>query len=157
MSEAVLRDAQADDLDAVMAIEESEFAGDAWSRGMMAEEIRSRHTRYLVAEQDGKVVGYAGLLCPVGAHEGDVQTIAVVARVRRTGLGRRLLRALLEAAGERGAREVFLEVRADNPAAQTLYRSEGFEEIGVRPAYYQPDGVDAIVMRRPPTPTQETP
>ncbi|QHC74416.1 ribosomal protein S18-alanine N-acetyltransferase [Rathayibacter sp. VKM Ac-2805] len=157
MSEAVLRDAQADDLDAVMAIEESEFAGDAWSRGMMAEEIRSRHTRYLVAEQDGEVVGYAGLLCPVGAHEGDVQTIAVVARVRRTGLGRRLLRALLEAAGERGAREVFLEVRADNPAAQTLYRSEGFEEIGVRPAYYQPDGVDAIVMRRPRTPTQETP
>jgi ribosomal-protein-alanine N-acetyltransferase len=157
MSEAVLRDAQADDLDAVMAIEESEFAGDAWSRGMMAEEIRSRHTRYLVAEQDGEVVGYAGLLCPVGAHEGDVQTIAVVARVRRTGLGRRLLRALLEAAGERGAREVFLEVRADNPAAQTLYRSEGFEEIGVRPAYYQPDGVDAIVMRLPPTPTRETP
>ncbi|AND15780.1 ribosomal-protein-alanine N-acetyltransferase [Rathayibacter tritici] len=156
MSEAVLREAQADDLDAVMAIEESEFTGDAWSRGMMAEEIRSRHTRYLVAERDGEVVGYAGLLCPVGAHEGDVQTIAVIASVRRTGLGRRLLRALLDAARERGAREVFLEVRADNPAAQTLYRSEAFEEIGVRPGYYQPDGVDAIVMRLPLAVTQET-
>lgn len=157
MSDARLREAAAGDLDAIMAIEESEFAGDAWSRGTMAEEIRSRHTRYLVAEQEGALVGYAGLLCPVGAREGDVQTIAVVASVRRTGLGRRLLCALLEAAAERGAREVFLEVRADNLAAQTLYRSEGFEEIGVRLAYYQPDGVDAIVMRLPLVPTQETP
>lgn len=157
MSDARLREAAAGDLDAIMAIEESEFAGDAWSRGTMAEEIRSRHTRYLVAEQEGALVGYAGLLCPVGAYEGDVQTIAVVASVRRTGLGRRLLCALLEAAAECGAREVFLEVRADNLAAQTLYRSEGFEEIGVRPAYYQPDGVDAIVMRLPLVPTQETP
>ncbi|SOE05687.1 ribosomal-protein-alanine N-acetyltransferase [Rathayibacter rathayi NCPPB 2980 = VKM Ac-1601] len=155
MSDVVLRDAAAGDLDAIMAIEESEFA-DAWTRGMMAEEIRSRHTRYLVAERDGEVVGYAGLLCPAGAHEGDVQTLAVIASVRRTGLGRRLLRALLDAARERGAREVFLEVRADNPAAQTLYRTEGFEEIGVRPAYYQPDGVDAIVMRLPLAATQET-
>nr|WP_216848397.1 MULTISPECIES: ribosomal protein S18-alanine N-acetyltransferase [unclassified Rathayibacter] len=141
-----------------MAIEESEFTSDAWSRTMMREEIRSRHTRYLVAEDAGELVGYAGLLCPVGAHEGDVQTIAVLATARRAGLGRRLLRALVAAAAERGAREVFLEVRADNPAAQSLYRSEGFEEIGVRPAYYQPDGVDALVMRAPlPAPRQESP
>ena len=146
---AELREASVDDLDAIMAIEESEFTSDAWSRAMMREEIRSRHTRYLVAEDAGELVGYAGLLCPVGAHEGDVQTIAVLASARRAGLGRRLLRALVAAAAERGAREVFLEVRADNPAAQSLYRSEGFEEIGVRPAYYQPDDVDALVMRAP--------
>lgn len=149
MTEVPLREATADDLDAIMAIEEAEFTSDAWSRTMMREEIGSRHTRYLVADRGGDVVGYAGLLCPVGAREGDVQTIAVAASARRTGLGRRLLRALLAAAAERGAREVFLEVRADNPVAQTLYRSEGFEEIGVRPAYYQPDGVDAVVMRLP--------
>ncbi|MDY0911700.1 ribosomal protein S18-alanine N-acetyltransferase [Rathayibacter festucae] len=154
---AELRDATVDDLDAIMAIEESEFTSDAWSRTMMLEEIRSRHTRYLVAEDAGELVGYAGLLCPVGAHEGDVQTIAVLASARRTGLGRRLLRALVAMAAERGAREVFLEVRADNPVAQSLYRSEGFEEIGVRPAYYQPDDVDALVMRVPvPAPRQES-
>ncbi|KQQ23050.1 ribosomal-protein-alanine acetyltransferase [Rathayibacter sp. Leaf299] len=140
-----------------MAIEESEFTSDAWSSRMMAEEIRSVHTRYLVAEEDGVVLGYAGLLCPRGAHEADVQTIAVLASARRRGTGRRLLRELLEEAARRGAREVFLEVRADNPGAQTLYRSEGFEEIGVRPAYYQPDGVDAIVMRAPlPQASEET-
>ena len=69
---AELRDATVHDLDAIMAIEESEFTSDAWSRTMMREEIRSRHTRYLVAEDAGELVGYAGLLCPAGAHEGDV-------------------------------------------------------------------------------------
>lgn len=154
---SVLREATPADLDAIMAIEESEFTSDAWSSRMMAEEIRSVHTRYLVAEEDGVVLGYAGLLCPRGAHEADVQTIAVLASARRRGTGRRLLRELLEEAARRGAREVFLEVRTDNPGAQTLYRSEGFEEIGVRPAYYQPDGVDAIVMRAPlPRASEET-
>jgi ribosomal protein S18 acetylase RimI-like enzyme len=43
---------------------------------------------------------------------------------------------------------MFLEVRADNPRAQDLYRRFGFEEIGVRRGYYQPSGTDAIVMRR---------
>jgi ribosomal-protein-alanine N-acetyltransferase len=156
MTGAELREATEHDLDAIMAIEEAEFTSDAWSRAMMRDEIRSRHTRYLVAERAGAIVGYAGLQCPIGAHEGDVQTIAVVASARGEGLGRRLLRALVAEALERGAREVFLEVRADNPVAQSLYRSEGFDEIGVRPDYYQPDGVDALVMRLP-LARQETP
>ncbi len=44
-------------------------------------------------------------------------------------------------------RDVFLEVRADNPVAQALYESEGFIEIARRPRYYQPDDIDAIVMK----------
>ena len=71
--------------------------------------------------------------------------IAEAARGR--GRGRALLRALLETARERGAREIFLEVRDDNPTATALYASEGFVEIGRRPRYYQPDDVDAIVMK----------
>ena len=46
-----------------------------------------------------------------------------------------------------GAERVFLEVRADNPAAQTLYADLGFAPVGLRPHYYQPDDVDAVVMR----------
>ena len=42
---------------------------------------------------------------------------------------------------------MLLEVRADNPAAQALYAQHGFEAIAVRPRYYQPDDVDAVVMR----------
>jgi ribosomal protein S18 acetylase RimI-like enzyme len=54
---------------------------------------------------------------------------------------------MIEEAHDRGATELFLEVRADNPGAQSLYESLGFERIAVRPHYYQPDGVDAIIMR----------
>jgi ribosomal protein S18 acetylase RimI-like enzyme len=55
--------------------------------------------------------------------------------------------AMIGEAARRGAREVFLEVRADNPNAQRLYDSLGFRSIAVRQHYYQPDDVDAIVMR----------
>ncbi len=81
------------------------------------------------------------------AADADIQTIAIAEASRGRGRGRALLRALLQTARDRGAREVFLEVRADNPTAAALYASEGFVEIARRPRYYQPDDVDAIVMR----------
>ncbi len=113
----------------------------------MREELTADHRVYLALVDDsGLVVGYGGLLA-VGA-DADIQTIAVVSAARGSGNGRRLMEALLRAASERGVSEVFLEVRADNPIARGLYESLGFEEIGVRPRYYQPGNVDAIVMRR---------
>ena len=88
---------------------------------------------------------FAGILT-IGA-EADVQTVAVSNQIRRHGWGRKLLAQLLNAAVQRKSTQVFLEVRADNHAAQQLYIDLGFVEIGRRTAYYQPDGVDAIVMR----------
>ncbi|KJL47572.1 Mycothiol acetyltransferase [Microbacterium hydrocarbonoxydans] len=142
-----LRAATPDDLAGIMAIEQASFPTDAWSVEAMAAELASPHNRYLVDEAEGLVIGYGGVRALEGGADADIQTIAFDAAQRGRGLGRALLRALLAAAAERGAREVFLEVRADNPAAEGLYRSEGFEEIGRRPGYYQPDDVDAIVMR----------
>lgn len=143
-----LRPATPADLDAIMLIENRSFPTDAWSAETMAEELASAHGHYLVDEHDGIVIGYGGVRALQGNTDADIQTIALMAERRGSGRGRALLRALLEAAGQRGAREVFLEVRADNPTAAGLYVSEGFEEIGRRPGYYQPDQVDAIVMRR---------
>jgi ribosomal-protein-alanine acetyltransferase len=142
-----LRPATPADLDAIMAIEERSFPTDAWSRDTMAAEVAGEHGRYLVDEVDGVVIGYGGVRALRGSIDADIQTIALLAEHRGTGRGRRLLRALLAEAETRGAREVFLEVRADNPAAEGLYLAEGFTEIGRRPRYYQPDDVDAIVMR----------
>lgn len=142
-----LRPAAPADLDAIMLIENRSFPTDAWSPEGMAAEIVSPHGRYLVDEQDGAIVGYGGVRALQGGADADIQTIAFLAEHRGAGRGRALLRALLDIARDRGAREVFLEVRADNPAAEGLYLSEGFEEIGRRPHYYQPDDVDAIVMR----------
>lgn len=142
-----LRDATPDDLDAIMAIEHGSFPTDAWSSEAMALELASPHGRYLVDEHDGTVIGYGGVRALQGSRDADIQTIAFDVEHRGRGRGRALLRSLIGAAAERGAREVFLEVRADNPGAEALYVSEGFEEIARRPRYYQPDDIDAIVMR----------
>jgi len=142
-----LRAATSGDLAAIMRIEDRSFPTDAWSAETMAAELASPHGQYLVDEHEGMVIGYGGVRALQGSPDADIQTIAFLAEHRGQGRGRALLRALLAAARERGAREIFLEVRADNPTAAGLYLAEGFEEIGRRPRYYQPDDVDAIVMR----------
>lgn len=144
-----VRRADVRDLEAIMAIERASFPSDAWSREMMTAELDSIFAAYYIAELDGEIVGYAGLRHLDGQTDADVQTIAVTEGARRNGLGRELLRTLMAEARDRKAREMFLDVRDDNPVAQALYESEGFVEIGRRAKYYQPDGVDAIVMRAP--------
>ena len=54
----------------------------------------------------------------------------------------------IEEARKRGCAEVLLEVREDNPRARRLYLRHGFTEVGIRRGYYQPSGVDAVVMRK---------
>lgn len=142
-----LRAATPEDLAAIMKIERSSFPTDAWSEAAMAEELASPHGHYLVTEQAGVIVGYGGLRAIAGAADADIQTIALDVAHRGRGRGRELLRELLAEAERREARAVFLEVRADNPEATGLYASEGFIEIGRRPRYYQPDDIDAIVMK----------
>ena len=144
-----LRAATPDDLDAIMAIETSVFPEDAWSAGTMLAELRDRNGHYLVAfppDDPSRIDAYAGLCAPRGLPQADIQTIAVVEDARRHGLGRVLMLRLIDVARERGASELFLEVRADNPGAKSLYVSLGFEEIAVRPGYYG-GVVDAVIMR----------
>lgn len=135
------------DLDAIMAIEDASFPTDAWSAESMAAELATEYSHYLVDEEAGEVIGYAGLRSIRGNADADIQTIALREARRGEGRGRAMLRTLLAEASARGAREVFLEVRADNPGAEGLYVSEGFEELARRPHYYQPDNIDAIVMK----------
>lgn len=145
-----LRTATVADLHHIMEIETAVFSTDAWSESAMRDELQSANTHYVVATALGApdiVQGYGGLMAPPGATEADVQTLAVSPDVRRMGLGRALMHALLRHARSAGVRDVFLEVRADNSGAQALYTSLGFVPIGVRPGYYQPDDVDAVVMK----------
>jgi ribosomal-protein-alanine acetyltransferase len=145
-----LRRASVDDLTSIMHLETTVFTTDAWSSEMMRRDVSDINCFYLVAfppDHPERVEGYAGLLAPRGGGQGDIQTIAVAETARGGGLGRVLMLTLIGEARKRGAREVFLEVRADNPPAQRLYARLGFEELGVRRGYYQPDNVDAIVMR----------
>jgi ribosomal-protein-alanine N-acetyltransferase len=145
---ATLRGMTPADIGAVLRLEHEVFGEDAWTRQMLEGEIgqqpASRH--YLVAEDDGVLVGYAGLLAAGG--QADVLTIGVALDRWGQGTGTALLDALLAEAARRGCTEVFLEVRTDNARAQRLYRKYGFTEVGIRKGYYQPSGADALVMRR---------
>lgn len=158
-----LRRASVADLESIMPLERLIFEGDEWSANAMRGELANPQMYYLVAHeapdpehpQLGKeIVAYAGLFAPRGALEGDVQTIAVAPSARRRGLGRTLLTALIGEARNRGAATVFLEVRADNPGAQSLYESLGFVQIAIRENYYPADKMAAHVMKLDiPTPT----
>jgi N6-L-threonylcarbamoyladenine synthase len=142
-----IRIADETDLDAIMQIEHECFANDAWSADSMFEELTGAEKYYLVAYRDESLIGYAGLNKLPTVHQSEVQTIAVRPTARGTGLGRDLMDHLLAESVRSECREVFLEVRADNIVAQKLYLSLGFEQIDIRKRYYQPDDVDAIVMR----------
>jgi ribosomal-protein-alanine N-acetyltransferase len=148
MSGLQLRPMTTADLDAVLALELALFGEEAWSRQMLTGELGQQPASrfYLVAEDGGTLVGYAGLLAAGG--QGDVLTIAVHTARWGQGVGSELLRQLLAEAKRRDCTEVFLEVRADNARAQRLYHWWGFAEVGIRRGYYQPSGTDAIVMRR---------
>lgn len=153
MTGAQLRPMTPADIDTVAALETALFPVDYWPRQMFVEELSQPQTRsYLVAEQDGRIVGYAGLMCvrPIA----DVQTIAVLPDCEGQGIGTALLQALLAEADNRDADDVLLEVRADNPRAQQLYLRFGFEQIHVRARYYR-DGTDALIMRLRLTATDE--
>ena len=137
------------DLPAVLRLEADLFGDEAWSEAMLTSELEGAEASgryYLIAEDAGGLVGYAGLLSP-GGSQADVLTMAVAEDRWGQRIGAMLLDSLVAEAARQGCTEVFLEVRVDNDRAQRLYRSRGFAGIGVRRGYYQPSGTDALVMQ----------
>jgi len=131
----------------VLALLELElFAEDAWSEQTWWAELAGRPRRsYVVGEQGGAVVGYAGV--DRGGEVADVMTIAVASAAQASGLGTVLMDWLIVEARRGGAKHLMLEVREDNVAAQRLYSKAGFVMTTVRRRYYQPANVDAQIMR----------
>ncbi|MCI4062689.1 ribosomal protein S18-alanine N-acetyltransferase [Micromonospora sp. R77] len=131
----------------VLPIEADLFGAEQWSAAMFWNELANGHHYLVATDDDGRVLGYAGLAV-APPDEAWVQNIAVRRDAQRRGVGRLLLEALLAEAARRGARSTLLEVAADNGPAQRLYATYGFEPIGVRRGYYQPSNTDALVMQR---------
>lgn len=116
-----------------------------WSMGLFMSELGYRGSRvYVVARVGSTVVGYGGVM--LVTDDGHVTTLAVDPAWHRHKIGTRLLLTLSEAAIERGAKNLTLEVRASNTAAQELYRAFGFAPAGIRKGYYVETKEDAIVM-----------
>lgn len=127
------------------------FAGDdPWPEVAFARELAAGHNRYVAARVEGTLVGYAGIarLGRVAPFEYEIHTIGVDPAYQRHGIGRAMMTRLLDEVGPDGV--VYLEVRTDNEPALELYRSLGFETIGVRKRYYRASGADAYTMRRDP-------
>ncbi|MDF3982030.1 ribosomal protein S18-alanine N-acetyltransferase [Luteibacter sp. PPL201] len=133
-----------DDLDAVVAIEHASYEF-PWSAGIFRDCLQAGHNCWVLVHE-GAVAGY-GILS-VAAGEAHVLNVCIDDAYRGLGYGRRMMRRLLDLARWYGAERVFLEVRPSNPAAQALYASLGFAEIGRRPGYYpaRSGREEAIVM-----------
>ena len=141
-----IRELGPEDLKLVMPLERELFGDEAWLEKTMASELGNPNTHYL-GIFDAGLIGYAGLSTIPASFSSDVQTIGVAASSRGQGLGRALMQLLFDRALALGSEQLMLEVRADNESAIALYRSMGFEQIDLRRRYYQPSGVDALVMR----------
>ncbi|WP_405378384.1 ribosomal protein S18-alanine N-acetyltransferase [Phascolarctobacterium sp.] len=131
------------DIPAIVGVEAQSFY-DAWNENMLLNEINNSLTTYLVMEEQGKLVGYAGFWLVAG--EAQVTRVAVVEAERGQGYGTRLTAALVNKAWELGADAVTLEVRESNIAAQKAYLTCGFASEGIRPNYYEDNHENAVIM-----------
>lgn len=144
MSVPRLRPLREEDLDQVCALERLCF-GTPWTREHFVEELKKPETCFWrVLELEARVAAYGGFWRAV--DEAHFTNVAVHPEHRRQGLGRSLLRALLDLAREQGCRSATLEVRPSNAAALALYEAEGFERVALRPRYYNDDGEDALIL-----------
>lgn len=140
----------ADDAMECAALDLVLFGADGpWSAASFLSEIGSRHNRCFAARVNGELVGYAVLAAlGIGSdREFEVHTIGVSAASQGLGIGRMLLRQMLDVVDAEGA-PLLLDVRTDNMPARTMYESHGFEIVGLRPRYYRPSNADAYLMKR---------
>lgn len=133
------------DVDAVVRIETDAFTN-PWSRETFLGLLdRPGLEIWVLDDARFGIVGYAVLWCIL--DQGELANMAVRPEHRRRGLGSFLLSRVLQVARERGIKTVFLEVRASNESALSLYDRFGFDEVGVRRGYYESPKEDARVLK----------
>jgi len=135
------------DLVSAVGIEKVVYGKAAWSSAQFKEEFAKapKNANYLAAELDGELVAYAGIF--FAADVADIHTITVTDKHRRKGIGRELLKRMIDWARVKKADAIMLEMRLGNDQARPLYEQYGFVEISKRENYYGP-GLTAVVMRK---------
>ena len=117
---------------------EDEFAGRIRSYGAVYP--------WLIAEEDGEILGYLGIL--ISFDESEITNVCVAEKARRRGIGRALMEELFRRMQERKVRVIHLDVRIGNTPARNLYESLGFVQDGLRKGYYDLPKEDAVLMSR---------
>ena len=130
---------------AIAALEEQLFSA-PWDEASVRGELINELSLWLVAEEDGCVLGYIGSQTVLG--ESDMLNLAVHPDHRRKGIGRMLTQALCDSLWQKGSQCITLEVRASNNPAKSLYESMGFVSVGRRPRYYSRPTEDADILRK---------
>lgn len=143
-SQWILRQMQETDIEQVVNLEKAIFSS-PWSEKSFCDALQREDTIYLVVEDVGKILGYLGIW--LSFDTADLCNIAVMDECRRKHLGQQLLQEGLRQAAAGGAEQILLEVRESNEAAISLYRRNGFKEIGRRKAYYSRPTEDALLMQ----------
>ncbi|HSP89738.1 MAG TPA: ribosomal protein S18-alanine N-acetyltransferase [Vicinamibacterales bacterium] len=135
------------DVDGVLEVDRLSFPS-PWTRAMYEDELRQPETSFVLVLRTAAapVAGYCSYR--LVADELQINNVAVRPECRRLGAGRALVEAALEHGRGAGARTALLEVRASNVAAQRLYASLGFIQVGERPRYYAHPQEDALVLAR---------
>lgn len=144
MSEILYRRMTIRDVKPVQAIEQATFPMPWTVQDFFKEMTQNRCARYIVAEQDGVILGFAGAW--IVLDEGHITNIAVREDRRGEGIGNGLTEALMRYAANLGCVYMTLEVRKSNERAQKLYASHGFIRLSVRKKYYEDNGEDAYLM-----------
>ncbi|MGX8008727.1 peptidase C39 family protein [Mesorhizobium sp. ORM8.1] len=140
---AEIRKARASDVDDLAAIEKAVFLSDRLSRRSFRQLIERETAKMLVAENEGRVAGYAVVLFRKGSGVARLYSIAVSPFFGRLGIGRQLLAAAEDAAFEHDRLLLRLEVREDNDRAIRVYEQAGYRKLGREPDYYE-DGATAL-------------
>ena len=117
-----------------------------WSENVLSSELKNPLSLWVVATNDGAVIGYVG--AQIVPDEADMMNLAVDAQYRRQGIGKALVEHLIASLQERMVRSLSLEVRVSNAPAVSLYEGMGFLTVGRRPNYYQKPKEDAWILRK---------
>lgn len=129
----------------IAALEKSIFS-DPWSENSVKSELSNPLSLWLVAADGETVAGYIGSQTVLG--ESDMMNLAVRESYRRSGVGRALVEALIEALRAVGSECLTLEVRFSNLPAIRLYESLGFSQVGIRKNYYEKPREDARIFKK---------
>jgi ribosomal protein S18 acetylase RimI-like enzyme len=147
MSGPVTRMAVAGDLDRLVDLERICFSSDRIARRSWRRLLRSKSAEILIVDGETGPAGCLVVLFHRDRAIARIYSIAIDPKERHHGLARSLVRVALDRAEARDCALMRLETRADNPAAQRLFLSEGFRQFGRSLDYYE-DGTAALRFER---------
>ena len=141
----VIRRASLDDLRSIFEIDGACSLAAHWSESHYRDVIQQRTRLTLVADDNGNVIAF--LVASTATEEWELENIAVAPRLQRKGVGRALMKALIDHAQGSNASEIRQEIRASNLAAHRLGQSMGFVQEGRRKNYYHDPSEDALLFK----------